>query len=91
MLVHVAQMTRPEQVEAVFELLVRANHAPFGGIAAITEGSTADLLVHSVSSAQAAIRLARPPKWVIRGGKVVAETQPAQSIVLGKKTEIGVV
>ena len=89
MLVHVAQLTRPEQVESVFKLLVQANHAPFGGIADLVEGSPADLLVHSVSDAQAAIRLARPPRWVIRRGRVVAQTQPARSEVLGEHVEIG--
>ena len=91
MLVHVSQMTRPEEVNAVFDLLVWANHAPFGGIASIAENSPADLLVHSVSTAQAAIRLARPPLWVIRGGKVVANTQPAKSEVLGERVDVGVV
>ncbi len=89
MLVHVAQMTRPEQVESVFKLLVQANHAPFGGIANLVEGSPADLLVHSVGDAQAAIRLARAPRWVIRGGHVVAHTRPALSEVLGQPIEIG--
>ncbi|MEE2751355.1 MAG: amidohydrolase family protein [Myxococcota bacterium] len=89
MLVHVAQMTRPEQVESVFNLLVHGNHAPFGGIPDLVEGSPADLLVHSVKDAQAAIRLARAPRWVIRQGRVIAHTEPAQSEVLGQAVEIG--
>ena len=89
MLVHVAQMTRPEEVESVFNLLVQANHAPFGGIEALVEQSPADLLVHPVSDAQAAIRLARAPRWVIRKGRIVAHTQPSQSQVMGEPVEIG--
>ena len=89
MLVHVAQMTRPEQVVSVFELLTGANHLPFGEIPRIEVGRPADLLIHAVPDEEAAIRLARPPRWVIRQGAVVAETDPAISRVLGEEVHVG--
>ena len=89
MLVHVAQMTRPAQVASVFGLLTGANHLPFGAIPRIGVGRPADLLIHAVPDEEAAIRLARPPRWVIRQGAVVAETEPAISRVLGEEVRIG--
>ncbi len=89
MLVHVAQMTRPAQVQAVFDLLVDANHHVFGGMAPVAVGTRADLLIHAVPDAEAAIRLARPPRWVIRDGAVLAETVPSQSVVEGSPVQVG--
>ena len=89
MLVHVAQMTRPEQVVSVFRLLTGANHLPFGEIPRIEIGQPADLLVHAVPNEEAAIRLAQPPRWVIRQGTVIAETGPAISRVLGEEVRVG--
>jgi cytosine deaminase len=91
MLVHVAQMTRPEEIEAVFDLLAGANHFVFGGMPEIAVGTPADLQVHAVPDKEAAIRLARPPRWVIRGGVVLAATQPAASTVLGEPVRLGLV
>jgi cytosine deaminase len=91
MLVHVAQMTRPEEIGTVFDLLTGANHFAFGGMAEIAVGTPADLQVHAVPNKEAAIRLARPPRWVIRGGAVLAETRPAASTVLGEAVRVGLV
>ena len=57
MLVHVSHMTRPDQIERVFRVLVHENHLGFGGAPRIEEGQEASFLVHSVQDAQAAIRL----------------------------------
>ena len=89
MLVHVAQMTRPDQIESVFSLLVGANHEGFGGPPQIRVGEEAEFLVQSVSSPTEAIRLQTPPRYVIRRGEVVAETPPVESRVLDERLRLG--
>jgi cytosine deaminase len=84
MLVHVAQMTRPEQIEQVFGLLVGANHAGFGGAPRVEVGEEAEFLVHAVPNGRDAIRLQSPPRYVIRRGELIAETPHLLSRVLGE-------
>ena len=91
MLVHVCHMTRPDQINRVFELLVEENHLGFGGAPRIEEGQEASFLVHSVTDPQSAIRLRSPPRWVLRKGRVVAENLPPRSSVLGESLRVGVI
>jgi cytosine deaminase len=89
MLVHVAQMTRPAQIDQVFSLLVGANHLGFGGAPQIAVGHEAEFLVHAVPTPADAIRLQCPPRFVIRKGKVVAETPGSPTRVLDQSLRLG--
>ena len=91
MLIHVAHMTRPEQIDRVFQMLLEDNHAGFGGAVPIQEGNEANLLIHSVEDAQTAMRLKVPPRWVLRKGVIVAENIPQETRVLGDSVRIGLI
>ncbi|MEC7239892.1 MAG: amidohydrolase family protein [Myxococcota bacterium] len=89
MLIHVAQMTRPNEIRRVHRILVDDNHEPFGGAPTLQEGAVADLLVHAVAGPEEVFRLRAKPRWVLRRGQVVAETPPAVSQVLGESLRPG--
>jgi cytosine deaminase len=50
----------------------------------IEEGKPADLVVYDAPSALEVLRLHPPRRFVIRGGRVVAETTPATTTLLGE-------
>jgi len=50
----------------------------------IEEGKPADLVVYDAPSALEVLRLHPPRRWVIRRGRVVAETMPARTTLLGE-------
>jgi cytosine deaminase len=50
----------------------------------IEEGKPADLVVYDAPNALEVLRLHPPRRWVIRRGRVVAETTPARTTLLGK-------
>src|SRR6266550_3932051 len=50
----------------------------------IEEGKPADLVVYDAPSALEVLRLHPPRRWVIRRGRVVAETTPARTTLLGQ-------
>jgi cytosine deaminase len=50
----------------------------------IEEGKPADLVVFDAPSAIEVMRLHPARRWVIRRGKVVAETTPAKTTLLGE-------
>ncbi len=50
----------------------------------IEEGKPADLVVYDAPSALEVLRLHPPRRWVIRRGRVVAETTPARTTLLGE-------
>jgi cytosine/creatinine deaminase len=50
----------------------------------IEEGKPADLVVYDAPSALEVLRLHAPRRWVIRRGRVVAETTPARTTLLGE-------
>jgi len=90
MLVHVTQMTRPDQIQRVFQLLVDDNHIGFGGAPDVSVGSRADFLIHSVSDVSTLMRTKSAPRWVVHRGVVVAETHPVNSFVLDEAIRPGV-
>jgi hypothetical protein len=61
----------------------------FGGPPQIAVGAEAEFLVHSVPSPEDAIRLQRPPLFVIRKGELVAETPRPQTRVLNQPINLG--
>jgi cytosine/creatinine deaminase len=50
----------------------------------LEEGKQADLVVYDAPSALEVLRLHAPRRWVIRRGRVVAETTPARTTLLGE-------
>ncbi len=81
MLVHVAQMTGRDELYRAYEM-VTTNPARAAGVeSALKEGGTANFVVFDCEDEAEAIRLRPAARWVVRQGRVVAETQPATSVV----------
>jgi cytosine deaminase len=81
--VHYAQMSGQAELETLFDMIT-TRPAQALGIAnyGLNEGSPADLVVFAAPSEMDALRLIAPRRLVLRGGKVVARTQPAQTTVV---------
>jgi cytosine deaminase len=81
MLVHVAQMTGRTELFRAYDM-VTMNPARAAGIDwGVKEGSVANLVVFDCADEAEAIRLRPAARWVVRKGRVVAETEPARSVV----------
>jgi cytosine deaminase len=82
MLVHVAQMTGRTELFRAWEMVTtnaaRAAEVPWG----VAEGMPANFVVFDAADEAEAIRLRPAARWVVRLGRVVAETEPARSTVL---------
>jgi len=81
MLVHVAQMTGRTELYRAYEMVTmnpaRAAEVPWG----VKEGLAANFVVFDCQDEAEAIRLRPAARWVVRQGRVVAETEPARSVV----------
>ena len=81
MLVHVAQMTGRSELFRAWEMVTtnaaRAAEVEYG----VEEGLPANFVVFDCGDEAEAIRLRPAARWVVRNGRVVAETEPAQSTV----------
>ena len=81
MLVHVAQMTGRGELFRAYEMVTtnpaRAAEAEYG----LEEGRPANFVVFDCEDEAEAIRLRPAARWVVRLGRIVAETQPARSVV----------
>ena len=81
MLVHVAQMTGRTELFRAYEMITtnpaRAAEVPYG----VKEGLPANFVVFDCADEAEAIRLRPAARWVVRMGRVVAETEPARSVV----------
>jgi cytosine deaminase len=81
MLVHVAQMSGREELFRAYEMVTtnpaRAAEVEYG----VKEGRAANFVVFDCQDEAEAIRLRPAARWVVRQGRVVAETQPATSVV----------
>jgi cytosine/adenosine deaminase-related metal-dependent hydrolase len=81
MLVHVAQMTGRAELFRAWEMVTtnpaRAAEVPWG----VREGLPANFVVFDCADEAEAIRLRPAARWVIRNGRIVAETEPARSTV----------
>jgi cytosine deaminase len=75
LLVHAAQMTAPDELaltlDSVRGAAAKVLRLPDYGL---FPGARADLVVFDAASAEEALRLQAPRRWVIRQGRVVAET-----------------
>ena len=81
LLAHAAQMSLPGETEQVLDMITtganRILKLPGYGL---EPGCRADLVVLPVATAGEAIRLGPPRRWVLRGGRVVAETRTESRI-----------
>jgi len=82
MLVHVGQMTGRAELFRAYEMITSnpARAAEVQGWS-IAEGSPANFVVFDCIDESEAIRLQPAARWVVRNGRLVAETEPARSIV----------
>jgi cytosine deaminase len=81
MLVHVAQMTGRNELFRAYEM-VTLNPARAAGMEwGVKEGAPANFVVFDCADEAEAIRLRPAARWVVRNGRVVAETEPARSVV----------
>ena len=88
MLVHVGQMTGRAELFRAYEMITTnaARGAEVDGWS-IAEGSPANFVVFDCTDESEAIRLQPAARWVVRGGRIVAETEPAHSVVhIGEET-----
>jgi cytosine deaminase len=81
-LVHYGQMSGQTELETLFDMIT-TRPALALGIAdyGLREGSPADLVVFQAPSEMDALRLIAPRRLVLRGGRVVARTEPGQTTV----------
>jgi cytosine deaminase len=81
MLVHVGQMTGRAELYRAFEMVTtnpaRAAEVEYG----LEEGRPANFIVLDCEDEAEAIRLRPPAVWVVRLGQVIAETEPARTVV----------
>ena len=81
MLVHVGQMTGRSELFRAYEMVTsnaaRAARVDYG----VEEGKPANFVVFDCEDETEAIRLRPAARWVVRLGRIVAETQPALSEV----------
>ncbi|HLL78415.1 MAG TPA: amidohydrolase family protein [Ktedonobacteraceae bacterium] len=81
-LCHTAHMAAPSEIEAAFDFVTsnaaRALRLPDYGL---EPGCQANLNVLAASSLREVLRRQQPPRWVLRGGKVLASSQLVQTLV----------
>jgi cytosine deaminase len=81
MLVHVTQMTGRSELYRAYEMVTtnpaRAAEVEYG----VKEGLAANFVIFDCEDEAEAIRLRPAARWVVREGRIVAETQPATSVV----------
>jgi cytosine deaminase len=81
MLVHVGQMTGRGELFRAYEMVTtnaaRAAEVDYG----LEEGKPANFIVLDCEDEAEAIRLRPAARWVVRLGRIVAETEPSHSII----------
>jgi cytosine deaminase len=80
-LAHAAQLSEPDEIKQA----LRMPRAGAAGIVGLTDygihaGGRGDLVVLDAETPEDALRLVAPRRWVVRGGRVVAETQTTTSL-----------
>jgi cytosine/creatinine deaminase len=81
-LAHYGQMSGHDELQQLIDM-VTINPAQALGLSAygLEEGARADLVVFAAPSAVDTIRLVAPHRLVLRAGRVVARTAPAQTTI----------
>ncbi|MGI8872621.1 MAG: cytosine deaminase [Candidatus Limnocylindria bacterium] len=83
MLVHVGQMTGRSELFRAYEMVTtNAARAAEIDVWRVAEGCPANFVVFDCRDEAEAIRLRPAARWVVRRGKVVAETEPARGVVI---------
>ena len=79
---HIAHMTAPEQIESCFDMIT-TNPAKIMGLEkyGIAKGNYADLIIFNAPNAIECIRQKSERLVVMRRGKIIAKTEPAQTTV----------
>jgi cytosine deaminase len=81
MLVHVGQMTGRQELFRAYDMITtnpaRAAEVEWG----VKEGGSADFVIFDCEDEAEAIRLRPAALWVVRKGRIVAESQPARAVV----------
>jgi cytosine deaminase len=79
---HTCHMTYPDEVAAVFDFITgnaaRALRLQDYGVAV---GCRADLNILAAPTVQHVLRLQQPPRWVVGGGRVIAQTEVTGTMV----------
>ena len=83
MLVHVAQMTGRGELFRAYDMVTRNPARSCGYDWTLEVGKPANFVVLDCADEAEAIRLRPVARWVVRRGRVVAETEPARSRVIG--------
>ena len=90
-LAHYGQMSGAEEIRSLIDMIT-ANPAQALGVEGygLREGGRADLVVFDAPSEMDAVRLVPRRRLVLRGGKVVARTEPAVTTVVwdGREEEV---
>jgi cytosine deaminase len=83
---HFTYMSGPEEIPEMLRCATERGARTLGveDEYGIEEGKPADLVVYDAPSALEVLRLHPPRRWVIRRGRVVAETTPARTTLLGE-------
>ena len=87
MLVHVAQMTGRGELFRAYDMVTRNPTRSCGRDWVLEEGKPANFIVLDCADETEAIRLRPVARWVIRRGRVVAETEPARARVVDRGRE----
>jgi cytosine deaminase len=87
MLVHGCQMSGRSELFSSYNMVTRNPLVGAGRDWTIDPGKTANFIVLDCADEIEAIRLRPAVLWVIRDGRVVAETEPARTRVIGRGWE----
>lgn len=90
-LAHLGQLSGAEELRRLMTMITTAPAAALGlADYGLRTGGPADLVVHDAPSEADAVRLVPRRLLVLRGGRVVARTQPAQTSVVWHGQEVPV-
>jgi cytosine deaminase len=82
MLVHVGHMTGRDELFRAYRMITTNPLRASGRDWSIAEGRPAHFVVLEATDEVEAIRLRPTARWVVRGGRVIAETEPSRTRVL---------
>jgi cytosine/creatinine deaminase len=81
MLVHLGQMTGRAELFRAWEMVTTNPARAAGAESTLEEGELASFAIFDCADEAEAIRLRPVARWVVRNGRVVAETEPSRSVV----------
>lgn len=83
-LLHYGMMSGRQDRQHLFPMLTTRPAAIWGNPHGLEAGNPADLIVWPVPTEDDALRTIPPRRYVIKRGRIVAETKPEKSLVLGE-------